>query len=443
MADTDMGGRRSTGRGSVQVRLALDELNLVEFPFSLLSTRQPAGLSTLVFSDEIRGPGGERIARVWTVTGAEEFGLPTATEELVYLVLTELAREQGLKDRRVYFTRYELLKRLGWPDKGSSYWRLRLALDRLLGVTITAKRAFYDPNAKSYVDVGFHIIDDYAIFDEPKGRKRADSEPNSYVRWSKTIYASLLAGYAKTTDVGLYLSLRGAVARRLYRYLDKKRMDGKGRFRIALSKLAYEKLGMSRSYYPCHIRAELARAHEELIRVGFLRGVSYDVSRSTGEEQVVYRFAGAPAGKDRDLVRRLVEIGVAEPVAIELVRNAPDEVERQLAYLPFRRARDAAALIVKAIREGWPAPAQGVGGRRRGGEAASETGRRLAEALRRLSPQERANVEQAARRQLERENPSLARLEGTAAYRAVLAEHMWQVLSERHPDIAGRGPAKG
>ncbi|MGD9520236.1 MAG: replication initiator protein A, partial [Armatimonadota bacterium] len=284
--------QRSSGHSGVQVRLGYDELNLAEFPFALLSDRQRAGVGTILFTDEIRGPQGTPLRRVWTVTGAEEFGLPTATDEIVYLVLTELSREQGLDSPKVHFSRYDLVRRLGWPDKGGSYRRLRQSLDRLLGVTITATRAFYDRPSRSYVDVGFHIVDDYALFDEPRGRKTLEGEPpRSYVRWNKVLYASFLAGYVKRLDLGIYLSLRSAVSRRLYRYLDKKRYDGKGQFRIGMQKLAFEKLGMSRTYYPSHIRAELARAHEELLGIGFLRTVRAEDSPVSGEELVVYRFA--------------------------------------------------------------------------------------------------------------------------------------------------------
>ena len=145
-------------------RLGGDEMNLAEFPFALLSDRQPPGLDTIQFSDVIRGRGGERIQRTWIVTASDEFGLPVASDEQVYVALMELTREQGYSSRVVHLTRYDLIKRLGWPDKGGSYKRLKGALDRLLGVTITTRRAFWDKAQQAYVDVGFHIIDDYALY---------------------------------------------------------------------------------------------------------------------------------------------------------------------------------------------------------------------------------------------------------------------------------------
>lgn len=444
-----MAHNRRRARSAVQVRLAYDELNLVEFPFALLSDRQRPGIGTLIFTDEIRGPDGDTVRRVWTVTGAEEFGLPTAIDELVYLVLTELTREKGLDSPKIHFSRYDLVRRLGWPDKGASYRRLRLALDRLLGVTITASRAFYDRKTRTYVDVGFHLIDDYALFDEPRGRKKPDApDPQSYIRWNKVIYASILAGYVKRLDLGTYLMLRSAVSRRLYRYLDKKRYDGKSQFRIGLTKLAFEKLGMSRTYYPSHIRAELARAHEELLGIGFLRAVRYEKSRATGDELVIYRFGRrAPRAPDEEMVRRLVDLGMAEPVAVQLVLTNPDGVKEQLEYLPYRSARNPAGLLVRAIQEAWPPPPGYPGA---SPEPSPDTvpqppagaqspppslEHRAEQLLEQLPAPERARLERLAADALRRENPRVAQRPNTAAYKALLHDRILRILSIERPDL--------
>jgi plasmid replication initiation protein len=425
-------------RSTVQVRLASDELNLVEFPFALLADRQPDGISTLVFSDEIRGPDGAPVERIWTVTGADEFGLPTASDEIVYLVLTEITREQGFGGQKVHFSRYDLVRRLGWADKGSSYARLRRSLDRLLGVTITAKRAFWDRATKTYVDVGFHIIDDYAIFDEPRGRKGPGSATHrSFIRWNKTIFASFLAGYVKRVDLGTYLRLQSAVSRRLYRYLDKKRYDGKGRFQISMTKLAFEKLGMSRTYFPSHIRAELARAHEELLRNGFLRSVDYEAAVNSRETVVVYRFGRAvqPPVEHEEIVRKLIDLGVAEPVAVELALADPAGVEEQLGYLPHRAARDPAALIVTAVREQWPAPAASrdttVAPRLEidaEETAAPQPEDEIGAALAGLDEAERAELQRKAEEEVRQLNPRVAKYPESAAFRALVRDALAKLV---------------
>ena len=213
--------RAAEGRSQVVIRpprLGGDEMNLAEFPFTLLADRQPDGVESIQFSDTIRGKDGQPVERTWIVTGGEEFGLPVASDEQVYVALMEVTREQNYTNRVIHLTRYELIHRLGWPDKGGSYRRLKAALDRLLGVTITAQQAFWDKSRQSYVDVGFHIIDDYALYNEPRGRKPSGAGrplPRSYVAWNEVIFTSFQAGNIKQLDTGFYFGLRSAVSRRL------------------------------------------------------------------------------------------------------------------------------------------------------------------------------------------------------------------------------------
>jgi len=414
-------------------------MNLAEFPFALLADRHPKGVDTVVFSDTVTGPDREQVERIWTVTGSDEFGLPLASDELVYVALMEVTKEQGFRNRTIYITRYNLIKRLGWPDKGGSYTRLQDALDRLLGVTIKAERAFWDNKKHRYVDVGFHIIDDYAIYDEQPGRKARVGKrrlPYSYVSWNQVIFASFQSGYIKHLDTAFYFGLHSALSRRLYRYLDKKRYDGKPQFRIGLRKLAFEKLGMSRNYYPSHIKQELARAHAELTEQGFLRGAEYQPRRGKRDDLVVYRFTSrkymveekVEDSKRNELVELLVAEGVTRSVADELVAEYGEEARVQLKYLPFRAPRDAAAVLVQSIRGQWEPPASYLQARKERQEVATAQReqeqfiavarqRQLADAIERqaadavlaaLPARARQRILEEARERLALENPLVA-----------------------------------
>jgi hypothetical protein len=64
-------------------------------------------------------------------------------------------------------------------------------------VTIKSEKAFWDQAKQRYVDVGFHIIDDYALYDEAPGRKGCKSQdplPLSFVSWNQVIFRSFQAG---------------------------------------------------------------------------------------------------------------------------------------------------------------------------------------------------------------------------------------------------------
>ena len=433
---------------------------MAEFPFALLADRQPQGVDTIEFSDIIKGKDGQSIGRTWILTASEEFGLPVASDEQLYVALMEITREQGFDNRIIHTTRYELIKRLGWPDKGGSYTRLKGCLDRLLGVTITAKQAFWDKTQQRYVDVGFHIIDDYALYREPVGRKpRANPrrQPLSYVAWNQVVFKSFQAGNLKQLDTGFYFGLRTAVARRLFRYLDKKRLDGKSAFRIGLRKLGFEKLGMSRNYYPSHIKQQLSRAHEELIDKGFLQGIRYHRPGRRADEQVLYWFAGdqyrkvsgSPQQQEANrLVGQLVEIGVTASVAKRLIAKYGSQIQAQLAYLPYRNPHDPAAMLVEAIRNDWAPPASYLKAQtdaeracqeaeaerqhqeRRRQTIADRLAQRetLRQSLEALSPTDRDRLQASARARLQEANPALAAHPDSTAYQIVLEEYIADLL---------------
>jgi hypothetical protein len=450
------------GVAGVPARVGRDEMNLAEFPFALLADRAPEGLSTIKFEDSVEGKDGKLVRRVWTVTGGEEFGLPVATDEEVYVALMEVTKEQGFDQRSMYITRYDLIKRLGWPDKGDSYRRLKEALDRLLGVTIKAEKAFWDNAKQRYVDVGFHIIDDYALYDENPGRKRAgqqDALPLSSITWNQVIFRSFQAGNIKQLDTAFFFGLRSSVSRRLYRYLDKKRYDGKDSFRIGVKKLAFEKLGMSRTYYPSHIKQELKRAHDELVESGFLSTVEYVEAKGGGEEQAVYRFTRrkylvtkelptAEAGEE--LRAGLEQVGVTTAVARQLVGEFGDEARVQLQYLPYRAAQDPPAVLVEAIKGQWEPPASYLKARaeeERRQEAAqrhSEEAKRQAEqealeelqrsalatVLHDLGDQEREKLLARAAARVADKSPAVAQRPQSRAFGAMRQEELAQLVAE-------------
>jgi len=460
---------------AITPRVGRDEMNLAEFPFALLSDRAPEGVSTVKFEDTVEGKDGKLVRRAWTVTGSDQFGLPLAADEQVYVVLMEVTKEQGFGQRTMSITRYDLIKRLGWPDKGDSYRRLRAALDRLLGVTIKAEKAFWDNAKQRYVDVGFHIIDDYALYDEAPGRKRREQQeslPLSFITWNQVIFRSFQAGNIKQLDTAFYFSLRSSLSRRLYRYLDKKRYDGKGHYRIGLRKLAFEKLGMSRTYYPSHIKQELHRAHDELLSHGFLKSVEYQHpsavssrrrSDGGGEELVVYYFTQRkhrtgnqlPQPEQAgDLLDDLAHYGVTPAVGRQLIQQSGDEVRVQLQYLPYRAAQDAAAVLVEAIRGKWEPPASYLKARTEEQKRQEEQKRRTQQAREKAEHDAQLQLVRAtsralfdsldepnqqrtldmARERVAEISPLVAQRPEGRAYEAMCREQLAQILQAEYPD---------
>ncbi|MFM1846832.1 MAG: hypothetical protein RL417_306 [Pseudomonadota bacterium] len=313
-----------------------DEMNLAEFPLTVLSTRANPGLKTLEFTDHIRGKNGELLERKWIITGADKFGLPTSSDDEVLLGLLKLTVDDGFRDRKIYFTRYELLKILRWTTEGRSYSRLQKALDRLSGVRIKATNAFYDNESKSHSTRNFGIVDAYEIND---GR---DTSPKpSFFIWSEVLFKSFQAGFIKKIDLEFYLDLQSAVSKRLYRYLDK-HFWYKARVQVNLFTLAHEKIGISRNYaYASSLRQQLDPAVEELVKTGFLGGCEY-IGKGKNTEVVFFAASAKPrvsAGQGA----RAPEVLSAEPE-----NERPIRVTAAPASLDNRVAAD---LVARGLRQ--------------------------------------------------------------------------------------------
>jgi hypothetical protein len=333
--------------------ISRDEMNLAEFPLTVLSTRSNPKLKTLEFHDTIRGKSGEVVDRHWIITGADRFGLPTASDDEVLLGLLKLTVDDGFRDRKVFFTRYELLRILRWTTEGRSYVRLQKALDRLSGVRIKATNAFYDNESKSHSTRNFGILDGYEIND---GRS-LEPKP-SFFTWSDVLFKSFQVGFIKKLDFDYYLGLQSAVSKRLYRYLDK-HFWYKSKVQINLFTLAHEKIGISRNYaYASSLKQQLDPAIEELVKRGFLAGCEY-AGKGKDTEVILFAGTGKPrsieakrekvistpiAGSqdpavvsiEEQLVQELTERGIAAPQAQRLVSGRqPQELQRMLEIVSY------------------------------------------------------------------------------------------------------------
>jgi hypothetical protein len=268
-------------------KLSRDEMNLAEFPLTVLSTRVDSTVKTLEFSDTVRGRNGELVQRQWIITGADKCGLPTSSDDEVLLGLVKLTVDKEFSSPRIEFTRYELLRALRWTTEGRRYDRLQRALDRLSGVRIKASNAFFDNESKSHSTRNFGIIDGYEINDG-----RENPKP-SFFLWSDVLFKSFQVGFIKKLDLEFFLDLRSAVSKRLYRYLDK-HFWYKSTWQINLFTLAHEKIGISRNYrHASSLKQQLDPAIEELIAHGFLKSANY-VGRGRDSEVVFVSGRGIP-----------------------------------------------------------------------------------------------------------------------------------------------------
>src|SRR5215210_5200603 len=205
-----------------------DELNLAEFPVAVLATRIPKGLKTLTFEDTVYDQQArETVTRRLIITGSDAYGLPTAVDDEVLVALIQLTkRANDFTEPKVTFTRYELLKLLGWQDVGKNYRRLEESLNRWLGVSLYYDRAWWDKAGRCWVNARFHVLDNVYLVDRA-GRRRLRERGQQELtlcsfKWNEVIFKSFRAENLKRLDLDTYFALRSAVSKRMFRFLDKR-----------------------------------------------------------------------------------------------------------------------------------------------------------------------------------------------------------------------------
>ena len=102
-------------------------MNLAEFPITLLTDRVPKKQTEAIYQDEIFDERtGRTLARKLTIK-AGGYGLTTAADDEVILALIQITRQKNnFTNRRVEFSRLELIRMLDWPSHGASYDRIYL-----------------------------------------------------------------------------------------------------------------------------------------------------------------------------------------------------------------------------------------------------------------------------------------------------------------------------
>jgi hypothetical protein len=351
-----------------------DELNFAEFPLASVSTSLPKSQKTLEFTDEIFDKSrNERVTRKLTITASDKYGLPTAMDDEVILGLIQLTGKAEFSERKVLFTRYELLKLLDWTDDTRNYNRLEQSLNRWLGVTLYYDKSWWSKEEQSWVNEGFHILDHVQILDKERqrrGAKKAETAGKSSFVWNEVVFNSFKSGYLKQIDFEFYKRLESAVSKRMYRFLDK-RFYHRQRLEFDLRTFACEHIGLSKNYHTGELKRVLAPAIAELEQQGFLKQLSAEerfVRRAKGEWTAVFVREGKQAVRsldtDPELVNALTERGVSRGSARTLVANTDEgKIREKVALFDWlsgrkdpRVQKSPAGFLYRSVTEDFALP---------------------------------------------------------------------------------------
>ncbi|MEQ8849009.1 replication initiator protein A [Botrimarina sp.] len=309
-----------------------DELNLAEFPLAAVCNRHLDGTKTVVFEDTVWDEEKrKRLPRKLTISGSDRFGLPTSKDDDVLLACVQLSSLENFDQREVHFSRYELLKLLRWPDETRYYRRLATSLRRWKGLTVYSDRAFYDKARRSWVNRDFGIFDNLYIYERDEVDKAA-AQADSWLVWNEVVFGSFEAGYLKKLDWDFYLRLKDPVAKRLYRFLDK-RFYHSDRLVMDLGELAFNKVRVSPNYNTAQAKRALMKGIRELEHLWELRPMPEEkrftkVARGKWEVLFTKDSRKRPSPKRPEevidpLCTELTRRGVCQATAEQLVKEHP------------------------------------------------------------------------------------------------------------------------
>jgi Replication initiator protein A len=392
-----------------------DEMNIAEFPITLLSDRSPKGLTKIEHKDRIVDPkSGKEISRRLTITAHEEYGLPTSIDDDIILALIQLTKQQNNFTRpQVYFTRRQLLELLGWADKGRNYDRIEQSFERWSSIFLRYENAWWDHEGRQWISGGFHIVDSFKCYDSRMGNGQGELF-RSYIVWGSEFFKSCQAGYLKSLDYDLYIRLKYHPAKRMYRFLDK-RFYHKPDWTFELRDFAVEHVGLSRTYSDAgKIKEKLQPGIEELEAIGFLEPMGRDeryqkqgrdwLIRLIRKEPSAATPPSEPMRTEHPLAQELVARGVSGSAAAEIVRgHAPDAITAKIEVFDWLAARkdrriqkSPAGYLVESIRQDYSPP--------KGFESKVERDRRarqIEEERRREAEERRCQAEKRARMEAE------------------------------------------
>lgn len=350
-----------------------DEMNLADHPLSVLTDRAHKATKTLIFHN---------VHGTLTITSSDAYGLPTAQDADVMVALIQLTKQKtDFAESTVNFTRYELLRLLGWPNEGKSYRRLTESLKRWHGVSLIYDGCWWDNRAKRWADANIHIIESVVIVEGSAKGTDDDSQqslPLSSFEWNRKFIESCQAGNLKHLDLTLYFSLEHPSSKRLYRFLDK-RFYRQPEWVFDLTEIAFERVGLSRNYADAgKLKEKLQPAIEELEAKRFILPMSRDERYFKEGKVWRIRFVQMPPAPAEPapsvpppaeapslpLIAEMVRRGVTAKVATDLAeRHTADHIQAKLDVFDWmtekrdkRLAKSPAGYLVKSITDDYAVP---------------------------------------------------------------------------------------
>lgn len=343
------------------------ECNMEEFPYFRLSKKDSKTFNKILFAREIRHEDGGTIKQRWTVVADSELGLPGPFDQDVYVAMEAIIDEAGIHaDGYIPFTCYRIAQLLDKDHSGRTYKNIQQALMRMVATRITSEKAFYLRDEKVYISETFHLYDSVR-FEERTNRKRSKAAFEYNLLFPCRWYLrSRQQNYTKPLDLNLYKRLQSPTAKKLFRYLDKRRYANPLKVTIDLFHLA-DVLPLTPGF-PSKLKQVLGDPHQQLQDVGFVKDVEFARIEGTNNWRIIYSFPEAIPDvrdlvEDNPRVQMLVNRGLAKNVAEFLVKEYADRIQPQVEAFDWLMANQSshvtnnpAGFLRRAIEDDYVPP---------------------------------------------------------------------------------------
>lgn len=372
-------------------------------------------------SHKIRTPQAKEVSFTRTHDGKREkvsvtiapsvlSSLPTTADQDKYLafqkIITDRRQDGEPIQNPISFTSAELLRLLDRRvSAGKNYDDIESWLDRMTSTTVVSKSAVYFAGRKSWATDRFHVFERaVSIGQELPDGTVADK---NYIWLSEWQLENINNNYVLPIDFETYKSLKNYISKALVPILQVwlYTSQEEGAFEKRYDEFC-QYLNVRQYDHLSKIKEKLSPALDELVAHGYIAswqierasdGESYKVvlnhghkfyadgrkrlaqrttatgkgSRNRPEQLTLVAGdaeqtpkAGESAtlvekmtGEESTLVEKLLEHGMHRDTATKLVKTTPEEVSRQLEYLPYRTVkRNKGGLLRDAILGQWTAP---------------------------------------------------------------------------------------
>ena len=315
-------------------------------------------ISALDIVDELRDWSvtsiqGDRVVNV-RCQALPEYGVPHGVDNDVNTAILALFGEQGQPtDGKLTTSATRLLKLAGFKRTGPYYEMLRVSLERLRTTSYRISGGWRDHPKRRWSNVGFSILNKVEYSSAQGGQ--FDDRTIITLILAEEIVNSILSGYTKPLDLEFMHSLSRPRTRILYRVLDAMRVNPERPDEITdvldVNIVEWADQCKMSSARLQDVRRALSGPHEELIRKGYLRDVTY-----TGrgrDQRIVYLFTRQFVALPPGLLARFRKFGVTDGVVQSLAKErsattlgaAIDEFERRLKAGMNIKKTHAAALV--------------------------------------------------------------------------------------------------